>query len=191
LFGCLVRDGVLAANPVARVVKPRGRKQGASAAVTAEQHARLLAATFHPAARTVRVAAHKTDREGHDRTLSLDEATAEAVAELCRLWPAGPVFRTYKGTVWMGRAITEAFRNTRAKAGVTAICYGYRHAFGTEALASGIPDAHVAAMMGHSTTATLHAQYSHVMAKCRQLADHAEELARKRAGSPSSPLQGS
>lgn len=209
-FGWLVKDGVLDANPVGRVVKPKSRKRGADEVVTAAEHAKLLAAAsplfaavlrflwatgcrpgevsqvtaaaFDEATRTVRVASHKTDRTGHARILFLDEETAALVADLCRRHPQGAAFRTYKGTVWTGRAITEAMKNTARKAGVRRIAYGYRHAFGTEALAAGIPDAQVAAMMGHSTTATLHAHYSHVTAKARQLSEAAEELRKKRAG---------
>lgn len=45
---------------------------------------------------------------------------------------------------------------------MTATAYGYRHAFATEALAAGVPDAHVAALLGHTSTAMLHRHYSHL-----------------------------
>ena len=48
------------------------------------------------------------------------------------------------------------------RAGVKAFCYGYRHTFATAALSVGVPDAHVAALLGHAGTAMLHKHYSHL-----------------------------
>jgi integrase len=73
-------------------------------------------------------------------------------------------------------------KGTCSRAGVKARAYDFRHTWATEALAAGVPDSHVAAMMGHSTPAILHASYSHLTAKARQLSQTAEELRRKRAG---------
>ena len=40
--------------------------------------------------------------------------------------------------------------------------YGYRHTYGTNTLAKGVPDATVAALLGHSSTSMLHKHYSHL-----------------------------
>ena len=53
-------------------------------------------------------------------------------------------------------------QDLKERTGVRAMAYGYRHTFATEALASGVSDAQVAALLGHSSTATLHKHYSHL-----------------------------
>lgn len=209
-FGWLVRDGVLEANPVRRVVKPKGRKRGREAVLAPGVYAALLAAAtpefadvlrflrgtgcrpgevgqvtaaaYDPAHRVVTVEEHKTDRDGHARAIFLDEETAVVVAGLAARFPEGPVFRTYKGTVWTGRAITEAMRKTCRRAKVRARAYDFRHTFVTEALLSGESDVVVAALVGHASPATIHANYSHVSARAQQLSRAAEELRKKRAG---------
>ena len=55
--------------------------------------------------------------------------------------------------------------------GVKAIPYGYRHTFATDALAQGVPDAQVAQLLGHSSTAMLHKHYAHLGSKARAMAD--------------------
>jgi integrase len=58
-----------------------------------------------------------------------------------------------------------------------AIAYGLRHSFATDALERGVPDAHVAELLGHSGTAMLHKHYSHLGAKAQALR---EALGRER-----------
>ena len=72
------------------------------------------------------------------------------------------MLRNRNGVGWTRNAICLAFRRTSKRAGVRATAYGYRHAFATEALAAGVPDAHVAALLGHTSTAMLHRHYSHL-----------------------------
>jgi integrase len=50
----------------------------------------------------------------------------------------------------------------RAKLVIDATAYGFRHSFATDALSNGVPEAHVAALLGHSSTTMLHRHYSHV-----------------------------
>ena len=60
----------------------------------------------------------------------------------------------------------------RKRAGVSGVfAYGYRHTFATDALAHGVPDAHVAELLGHSGTAMLHRHYSHLTARSQALRD--------------------
>jgi integrase len=47
--------------------------------------------------------------------------------------------------------------------------YGYRHGLATDALASGVADAQVAELLGHSGTAMLHRHYSHLTARTQVL----------------------
>ena len=54
----------------------------------------------------------------------------------------------------------------RTKAGLPhAIAYGMRHSFATDALTNGVPDATVAALLGHTNTGMLHKHYSHLTAQ--------------------------
>ena len=56
------------------------------------------------------------------------------------------------------------------------IAYGYRHGFATDALAAGVPDAHVAELLGHSSTAMLHKHYSHLATRVKVLTDAARAV---------------
>ncbi len=60
--------------------------------------------------------------------------------------------RTKRGNPWTGRSITERMQKLKKTAGVKAMAYG----FATDALKNGLPDAQVAALLGHSSTAMLH-----------------------------------
>lgn len=46
-----------------------------------------------------------------------------------------------------------------------AIDYGYRHTFATDALVSGVPDATVVTLLGHTSTTMLFKQYSHLTSR--------------------------
>ena len=77
-----------------------------------------------------------------------------------------------------GRSRSAAVNTRCRRAGVRhLIPYGYRHAFATAALSAGVPDAQVAALLGHSSTTMLHRYYSHLCGQVRVLK---EALARVR-----------
>ncbi len=56
------------------------------------------------------------------------------------------------------------------------IMYGFRHGFATEQLSAGVPDAHVAAMMGHKSTTMLHKHYSHLLSNHKVLKGHLDNI---------------
>jgi integrase len=58
----------------------------------------------------------------------------------------------------------------------SCIAYGYRHTFATDALANGVPDAQVAALLGHSGTAMLHKHYAHLGARAKALRDALDKV---------------
>jgi len=65
----------------------------------------------------------------------------------------------------------------REKSGLPhAIAYGMRHSYATEALASGIPDTTVAALLGHTGTAILHKHYSHLTSRADVLRQAAAKV---------------
>jgi integrase len=55
-------------------------------------------------------------------------------------------------------------RALRRKIGLpeSVIPYGFRHTLATDALAQGVPEAHVAELLGHRGTAMLHKHYAHL-----------------------------
>jgi integrase len=55
------------------------------------------------------------------------------------------------------------------KLGIRAAAYGLRHTFATDALARGVPDAQVAALLRHSGTTMLHKHYSRLTAQSQAL----------------------
>jgi integrase len=64
------------------------------------------------------------------------------------------------------QAIGSRMRTLCRRAGLRRLTvYGYRHSFATDVLANGVPDATVAALLGHSSTAMLHKHYSHLTAR--------------------------
>jgi site-specific recombinase XerD len=187
-FGWCVRTGMLTTNPVKLVAKPKGRSRSQSAVIGEADHVKLVGAAtpcfrlvldvLHAtgcrpseaagltaentdlAAGVAVLDVHKCDRSGKPRLVFLPPALCDRLGASGRA--SGPLLRTARGNPWTGRSITQAMRKVCAKAGVKAIAYGYRHAYATEALSRGVPDATVAALLGHGSTAMLHRHYSHL-----------------------------
>jgi len=88
----------------------------------------------------------------------------------------GPLLRNSWGNPWDKDAIGHAMRRASKKAKVKGIAYGYRHGFATDALAKGIPDATVAALLGHSSTAMLHKHYSHLTSRTAVLKEAVDRI---------------
>lgn len=187
------RARVITTTPLAGLKRPPKQSRGAEAVIGPDDHERLLAAArkpFKPFLRllhltgarpgevaaitaenfdadnaVVRLKEHKTAYKGKSRTIYL---CAEAVALLLEqksLYGSGVLLRNSLGKPWRGGSIVDAMAATRKRAGVKGTAYGYRHAFATDALANGVPDAHVAELLGHSGTTMLHKHYSHLGAK--------------------------
>jgi integrase len=129
----------------------------------------LTAGAVHWAERCAVLQDHKTAHRGKVRVIYLSD---EAVAILRRQQaehPQGYLFRRPTGGRWTTHSITQKFARVRRVAGVQITAYCLRHSFATDALAKGVPDAQVAALLGHSGTATLHRHYSHLTARSHAL----------------------
>ena len=140
-----------------------GCRPGEAAAITAEN--------FDEGASMVRLDEHKTaGKTGKARVIYLPpEAVALLVAQREK-YPSGALLRTTIGTVWNEDAWVGAMATTRRRANLPhAIAYGLRHSFATDALANGVPDAHVAELLGHCGTNMLHRHYSHLGARADAL----------------------
>jgi integrase len=106
---------------------------------------------------------HKTAKKtGKPRVVYLTQEMAELSNRLVAEHPDGPLFLNRRGRRWRKDAIRLRFQRLRKKCpqlgGVVA--YTARHSYATDALERGVPDADVAALMGHTGTAVLHTWYS-------------------------------
>ena len=183
--------GVIDHNPLKSVKRPPKASRGAKAVVDDETHRKLLdAATadlrllltllYETGARPSELSRltasdvnlgagvailrdHKTaGTTGKPRLIVLSPAARELFAAQIERRPTGELLRNARGGVWTKDGIGLAVRRACRKAGVSATAYGYRHTYATSALAKGVPDATVAALLGHSSTAMLHRNYSHL-----------------------------
>src|SRR5262249_52121859 len=120
-----------------------GARPGEVAAITTEN--------FDEANSVIRLREHKTAWHGKSRTLFLNPEGVAVLREQRSRYGSGHLLRTRLGLRYTKNAIVHMMASLRKKAGVTgATAYGYRHAFATDALANGVPDAHVAELLGHS-----------------------------------------
>ena len=124
--------------------------------------------------------AHKTStRTGEARLIAVPEGEGRAaLAAACVRFPSGPVFRRPSGRPWNRTTLCHAFRRARAQAGLpeTLTPYTLRHLFCTDALTKGVPDATVAALVGHRSTRMIHARYSHLLSRADLLAQAAGQV---------------
>lgn len=185
--------------------RPAKDSRGASAVITEDTHRLILRETrgdFHELCRfwwavgcrpmegaritvdmvdwasgTVTLKQHKTRHKGKRRILYL---TREAIAILQaqrERYGSGHLFRGIRGEPFTIRAIVGRMMGVAKKIGRPVSAYCYRHTFATRALSAGIPDTHVAALLGHTSTAMVHRHYSHVSENARLLREAAEKLA--------------
>ena len=95
--------------------------------------------------------------------------------------PDGPLFLNSDRKPWTRNAVRIRFRNLCKKhpelKGI--IAYSYRSSFATDALDQGVPDATVAAILGHTNTATLHKYYARLSGRLGHLKDAAAKATQK------------
>jgi integrase len=124
------------------------------------------------------LAKHKTAHKGHHRIVYLTPDMIALCRELSSKYTDGPLFRTTNGLPWCHTCyIAEKVRELRKRLGIkNVIPYGFRHTFATDALVKGVPDAQVAALLGHSGTAMLHKHYAHLGARAKALRDALDKV---------------
>lgn len=152
-----------------------GCRPGEVAAVRAED--------VDQAVRRWMLSEHKTDADGQPRIVHLSDAMATLTAELMQRHPTGRLFRNSRGLSWTAIGLNSAMRKTRKRivAAGDALTgrvqlYGLRHTFATDLLTAGVPDAHVAALLGHRSTAMLHRHYNHLSGNAAVLRGHLKML---------------
>lgn len=121
---------------------------------------------------------HKTRKgaKGKARIVYLSPAALEVLAAQREKYPTGLLFPNRKGGLWRDKALTQAVWRVAQKIGHRVTAYGCRHSYATRALSKGLPDTHVAALLGHGSTRMIHAHYSHLSEQARLLKDAAAKV---------------
>jgi len=191
-------EGVITLNPLRTMKRPHGESRGTKVIVSAGDHEKLMKAA-NPALRclltllyetgtrpselaslTIKdvdfangvaiLTKHKTaGKTGKTRLVILTPNAITILRKQAEKFSEGALLRNARGGLWTKDGIGLAMRRLSKAAGVKAIAYGYRHTFATDALGNGVPDAQVAALLGHSSTAMLHKHYSHLTSQARVL----------------------
>lgn len=126
---------------------------------------------------------HKTKDSGGPLVVLLNPAMVSLTKKLMAERPEGRLFLNNKGNPWTDTAWGKAMSGLRTKlkkADVnikcTGILYGFRHSFATEMLKKGVPEAHVAGMLGHKSTVMLSKHYSHLSTEISTFAAHLQHI---------------
>lgn len=189
-----------------RLQRPAKESRGADSVISPEVHARVLRETtgdFHQLIRflwatgcrpmegagltfeaidwaggTATLTRHKTKRKGKSRVLYFGaDALAILNEQSGRHNNTGHVFRGAGDRPLSRQALVTRFIRVSDKVGKAVRAYDYRHTYVTRSLEKGVPDAMVAALVGHSSTAMIHKFYSHVGANAKLLREAAERAA--------------
>ncbi len=148
---------------VSTVLRETGCRPGEVCAVTA--------ADFNADQGLWIIRRHKTRHKGKQRLVLLTPTVITICKELATRYTDGPLFRTRLGTAWTPASLSESLRELRRRLGIQQPItpYSYRHSFATAHLERGAPEAHVAALLGHSNTTMLHRHYGHLDSKLQTL----------------------
>jgi integrase len=147
---------------VVRFLWLTGCRPGEAAAVTAD--------LVDWAAGVVHFKDHKTRHKRRPRLLYLcPEALAVLREQRAKHGDGGHLFRGKGGRPFSRAAFTMKFQRISERVGRRVTSYGYRHSFATRALEKGVPEAQVAALLGHATTAMLFRNYSHLTTQARTM----------------------
>jgi integrase len=120
---------------------------------------------------------HKTAKAtGKPRFIYLSAESLGLLQEQRQRHGLGFMFRNGNGKPYsLNNAVNILWRLNK-KLGTKATLYGFRHSYATEGLAKGLPEAHVAELLGHCSTKMLHAHYSHLGAKANIMREAANKV---------------
>lgn len=120
---------------------------------------------------------HKTRRAGKAHRLIVFPPPALEVLTAQRdRHRTGLLFRQRTGRPYTCVGLTKAVWRLGKRIGRPITAYGMRHTFATDGLAKGLPDTHVAALLGHGSTRMIHQHYSHLGENAKLLKDAANKI---------------
>lgn len=203
-FGWAEQHEMLPANPAKKVPKPKSRSRSSEAIISEAEHQKMLALaspvfrpmlavlhatgcrpgelcrmtaeSFNAEASCVILHEHKSDSTEKPRIIFLPPDALSVLKAQAERFKHGALFRTSKGKAWSVPLLNRQIRRLGKRIGIKAMPYGYRHTFATDALARGVPDATVAALLGHSSTAMLHKHYSHLTSRASVLREAIQQV---------------
>ena len=210
VFSWAIEQGLLTANPLAKVRRPRGQRR--EQLISDDQHAAMwnasraemrhvMLALRHSGARPGMVAAvtaanvspdgwswimheHKTRKNtGRPLVIYLSPCLRTLTLALAQKYPAGPLFRDARGNAWNRNSIRCRIRRLRKKLGLPAgiVAYSYRHTFATNAILNGTDLATAAELLGHKGVAMFEKHYGHIGQHNEHLKAAAAMAVRKKA----------
>lgn len=136
----------------------------------------LRAETVNLAASLVTLTDHKTASRGKPRFVYLTSEAKKLIEVQIRKHGTGLLFRTtLSKRITLNNANNILWRLNR-RLGTKATLYGFRHSFATDGLANGLPETHVAELLGHASTKMVATHYGHLGAKVRQMLASAEAV---------------
>jgi integrase len=118
----------------------------------------------------------RATRTGRPRLIVLPPPALDVLTKQKEKYQTGYLFRTLSGTPYTCPGLTQAVWRLAERIGRPIWPYSLRQSYATDALAAGIPSAHVAALLGHTSTAMLERTYSHLTAKTQLLKDAAAKV---------------
>lgn len=111
-----------------------------------------------------RLPSKATRRTGRLQVIRLTPRMVELTRELMALHPEGPLFRNTRGKPMNRNKLGLRIRLLAEKLGIPGRVSpkSFRHKFVTDALAAGVGDAIMTALVEHADTSVIHKNYSHV-----------------------------
>jgi integrase len=158
-----------------------GARPGEASKITAEM--------VDWSAGVVKLKEHKTKHKGKQRMIYLSPDAIELLKSQRDKHKSGYLFRGKKNKPFSMIAFVNKFQRISSRLGTRVTAYGLRHSFATRALERGIPEAQVAAMLGHAGTNMLFKHYSHLTSNARLLREQIAKVS-DHVSIPLSPPKG-
>lgn len=200
-FAWALREEYISRNPAVGVKKPRAKPRGPEAIISEEEFLTLLysapnylrdmlqalaftgcrpsellsvtASNYDADMRCWRLGEHKTMETTGAKHIVLSQFIVEMTLRLSAIYPTGPIFRGSRGQPYLPRNITESLHRLCRKVGITRTItpYFFRHSFAFNLLMNDVSDSKVAALLGHTSTKYVSANYGHMQQRVAGLGD--------------------
>lgn len=197
VFAWALRREYITRNPIVAVEKPKDNVRGEDVVISDENFAKLRtaaapymkrimdalwytgarpdeilsahAAEYNKEAGVLDKSKHKTKAKGVKRKIALPPNIVKLVEEQLAVDPEGYLFAGKAGRPLSSKDFYNRLQELKLKVGIeaTVIPYGFRHTYATKLILDGVPDVHVATLLGHTSTKHLHRNYSHALAMAK------------------------